>query len=117
MAEKIRVASGNHPIRQGDVLLIPTTEESGEPAPADKRGLVLAEGERSGHWHAVIGSGHKLFQRAGTERMLQVVGRGATLKVIGDESRHAPITVPPGRWLVRVQRAWTSENASRQVID
>jgi len=105
-------------VRQGDVILIPTTEAlPNELAPKDARGLVLAEGESSGHFHAVIGRGHKLFMRAGTERMLFVGGRGGTLRVLGDESRHEPIRVAPGKYLVRVQRSWTSENASRQVAD
>jgi len=109
--------------RQGDVILIPTTEKpSGDQVPRDPRGLVLAEGETSGHHHQVFGSGHKLFQRAAAgERMLVVVGKGADLRVVGGGGggvdRHTHVSLAPGRYLVRVQRAWTSENASRQVQD
>lgn len=109
--------------RQGDVILIPTTDEpNGKPAPKDPRGLVLAEGDTSGHFHAVFGRGHKLYQRATAgERMLVVARGGAELRVVGGGAggvdRHTPVSLAPGKYLVRVQRSWTSENASRQVQD
>jgi len=110
-------------VRQGDVILIPTTEEPSETlAPKDARGLVLAEGETSGHFHAVFGRGCKLFARsAANERMLIVARGGAEVRVVGGGSagvdRHTPISLAPGKYLVRVQRSWTSANASRQVQD
>ncbi len=121
MATKQRRAVGM--VRQGDVLLIPTTDEpTATPAPKDARGLVLAEGETSGHYHAVFGRGHKLFARAAANERMLVVGRGgAEVRVVGGGAggvdRHTPIALAPGRYLVRVQRSWTSENASRQVSD
>lgn len=120
MTKRARVtkkASGNQPIRQGDVILIPTRETTHGEQVKDPRGVVLAEGESSGHHHAIVGRGHKLFERAGSERFLYVGGSGATLRVLGDESRHEPVKVPPGSYLVRVQRSWSSESASRQVQD
>jgi len=109
-------------VRQGDVLLLRTDRTGDEPAPKDPRGLVLAEGETSGHYHAVLGRGAKLMQfRATGERVLVVGKAGAEVRVIGGGSggidRHTPISLSPGNYEVRIQRAWTSENISRQVQD
>lgn len=111
------------PLRQGDVILIPTQDtQHGDEAPADPRGLVLAEGETSGHHHQVFGGGCKLFRRSAAGERMLIVGRaGAEVRVVGGGSggvdRHTPISLAPGRYLVRVQRSWTSEHASRQVSD
>lgn len=108
-------------IRQGDVLLqraddVDVTELS--PAPKDARGIVLAEGETSGHHHAVFGRGTKLFafrsNSARQERVL-VVGRGgAEVRVVGGGSggvdRHTPVSLTPGKYRVRVQRTWSAED-------
>jgi hypothetical protein len=111
-------------VRQGDVILIPTddTAEGLTEATADARGLVLAEGETSGHHHQVFGAGHKLFNRAAAgERMLTIGLGGADLRVVGGGAggvdRHTPIALKSGNYLVRVQRTWTSANASRAVQD
>lgn len=109
-------------IRQGDVLLIKTDRTGDQPAPKDPRGLVLAEGETSGHYHAVTGRGHKLTQFRATGERVLVVGRaGAELRVIGGGSggvdRHTPISLAPGNYEVRIQRAWTSEHVSQRVED
>lgn len=111
-------------VRQGDVLLVPVTVDAIEieAAPADPRGLVLAEGESSGHFHAVFGKGAKLCQyKASGQRVVVVARDGAEVRVVGGGSggvdRHTPISLAPGNYAVRIQRSWTSENASRQVAD
>jgi hypothetical protein len=66
--------------RQGDALLRQVDDKdvdlaTVDVAPVDARGLVLAEGETSGHHHAVFGSGAKLFRfRDATARQLLVTG-------------------------------------------
>ena len=111
-------------VRQGDVLLIATTETGDEPEKKDPRGVVLAEGETSGYYHAVFGRGAKLMRFRDTarqERVLVVGKGGAEVRVVGGGAggvdRHTPIRLEHGRYLQRVQRAWTSENYSRQVED
>jgi hypothetical protein len=112
-------------IRQGDVFLIrcPTAPAAKpEPAPRDPRGIVLAEGESSGHYHRVFGRGAKLFTFRGSTDRLLVVGRaGAEVRVVGGESggepRHLPVALTPGRWIVRIQRGWTSAMRSERVAD
>lgn len=104
--------------RQGDVLLVQTEQTGDEQAPADPRGVVLAEGESSGHYHAVVG-GAKLFRfRDATraERVLHVADAGATLQVIGGGGgvpRHTPFEIPVGKYIVRVQRQWTADDEMR----
>lgn len=114
-------------VRQGDVLLrrMDADESKLEPAPKDERGLVLAEGESSGHYHRVFGRGAKLMRfREGNMARVLIVGReGAELRVVGGASggvaRHLPIQVKPGMYEVRTQRAWTAgdEARSRQMAD
>jgi hypothetical protein len=112
-------------VRQGDVILIPVgdTPEGIDAAPKDARGIVLAEGESSGHHHAVFGRGCKLFnfRESRTDRLLHVGRSGAEVRVVGGGSggvdRHTPVSLRPGNYIVRIQRSWTSANASRQVSD
>jgi hypothetical protein len=119
------VMSKNLLIRQGDVLLIPTDfadSADWQPEPKDPRGLVLAEGETSGHHHQLFGRGHKLFRFRDTQQRVLIVGRsGGELRVVGGGTggvdRHTPISLAPGKYMVRIQRSWTSEQASRQVQD
>ncbi len=110
--------------RQGDVLLLPVTAQDAElgAAPPDPRGLVLAEGETSGHHHAVFGKGARLCRfRNATGRVVVVADEGATVRVVGGGSggvdRHTPISLAPGRYEVRIQRSWTSAGYSRRVED
>jgi hypothetical protein len=110
-------------IRQGDVLLVrvddklPDLEES----PKDPRGMVLAEGETSGHFHAVFGNGARLMHRRESGTPVVVADKGGEIRVVGGGAggvdRHTPISLSPGRYEVRIQRSWTSANASRRVED
>lgn len=128
MAKK-NVKSETLPVRQGDVLLLPIQEPAEgvlELAPKDPRGIVLAEGETSGHHHQVFG-GAKLFRyrdtAASMSRVLVVGAEGADLRVVGGGSggvdRHVPVSLSPGAWEVRTQRQFSAEDErqSRQVAD
>lgn len=117
--------------RQGDVILIQLEQcpadieprSAVDPAPKDPRGLVLAEGETSNHYHAIFGAGCKLFRYRGMGgQQLLVTGKtGPELRVVGGGSggipRHEPFHVAPGSYVVRTQRAWTSGHLSRLVQD
>lgn len=127
------------PLRQGDVLLVPIqTPADAElaPAPKDKRGIVLAEGETSFHHHWVFGRGAKLAHFRDSARVTKVlfVGRdGADLRVVGGGAggvdRHESVNerakklgvdgLTPGAWEVRTQRQYTAEDElrSRAVAD
>src|SRR5271157_1550554 len=112
-------------VRQGDVLLVsmaPTTQM--DPAPTGPRGLVLAEGESSGHFHVLTGAA-KLFRfrdAAQLARIVVVDRDGGAVSVVGggsDVARHAPIALAGGQYLSTVQRSWTAEDEarSRQMSD
>ena len=112
--------------RQGDVILIRVSDDAAHdvvPSPKDPRGSVLAEGETSGHHHAVFGRGHKLFRfRDASGQQLLVTGKnGAEIRVVGGGAggvpRHEPIQVAPGKYVIRTQRSWTSANLSPRVED
>lgn len=122
-------------MRQGDILLLsidhPAAGPIGEvePAPVDARGVVLAEGEHSGHHHEVIprsgGAAHLFrFRDARADRLLEVGTGGADVRVIGGGSmsfnqaidRHHAIALDAGRYIVRVQKSYTAGYV-RQVAD
>ena len=110
------------PLRQGDIILIPIAKSDTpvDPAPTDPRGVVLAEGETSGHFHALVGGKGKLFRfrDSAREEMLLRVTSGSSLEVIGGEvagkRRHEPLKLPKGDYLVRPQRTWTAASARSQ---
>lgn len=111
-------------VRQGDVLLMgvrPASTELEDDPTKDPRGLVLAEGESSGHHHAVFGGAKLMRYKASGQRVVVVAKEGAEIRVVGGGAggvdRHTPISLRPGAYEVRIQRSWTSEHYSRQVAD
>jgi hypothetical protein len=108
---------------QGDVFFMRVPDDMAPPASelepvTDPRGLVLAEGETSGHYHALFGHGAKLMRFRATGEMLITVGKsGAMVRVVGGEvrgtPRHLPVHLAPGKYISRVQRQWTSEDEAR----
>ena len=123
--------------RQGDVFLVWITAAEAkrltaqvEAAPADARGLVLAEGETSGHHHRLFGSGAKLMRfrdtRGAHVHLITVADGGGEIRVVGGETRtpagdivprHTPVALTAGHYVQRVQRAYTSAMVSRRVED
>jgi hypothetical protein len=76
-------------VRQGDVLLmrIDAKAKDLKPDTPDPRGLVLAEGETSGHFHSVFGNGARLCRFKDTnQRVLIVAKDGAEVRVVGGGS-------------------------------
>jgi hypothetical protein len=118
--------------RQGDVYIFkaPIETVAGETIPKQARLTVLALGEATGHMHVVRGGGAKLFQRAETQmrttfdwaagdRLLHIGGKGAALmheKAGQLTGEHATVDLPPGNYVVRIQREWSGED-ERTVAD
>ncbi|NJN56251.1 MAG: hypothetical protein HC879_01520 [Leptolyngbyaceae cyanobacterium SL_5_9] len=100
------------PIRQGDVLLIPSDPDL---VPKPRQPLshqVLAEGELTGHKHQIIAGKATLFQ-ANSSLYLQVTSDVATLV----HEEHHSIDVPRGTWAVRRQREYDTAEYWREVSD
>jgi hypothetical protein len=88
--------------RQGDVLLVATRAKArGTKVPTNGRGIVLAEGEVTGHAHRITDAGAELLHDADTEaRFLRVLAEGG-VDLIHEE--HATITLPRGTYKVMRQ--------------
>lgn len=100
--------------RQGDLLIIPIGNGAHawlgarvglRPVAREDGRVVLAHGEVTGHSHAIADSDVELWEREkaataeAADRYLRVGAGGAT--VVHEE--HAPITLPPGDYAVRLQ--------------
>ncbi|WP_427162595.1 hypothetical protein ACQFX9_14230 [Aliinostoc sp. HNIBRCY26] len=88
------------PMRQGDVILIPVPEVTGEMIPH----LTLAEGEVTGHKHRITEGKAELLNKDGT-LYLRVISETALLS---HEEHHA-IKIPQGHWMVKIQREYQPE--------
>ncbi|KAF3890554.1 MULTISPECIES: hypothetical protein [Nostocales] len=88
-----------NPLRQGDVLLIPTKQQqsTGKKLPH----LTLAEGEVTGHKHRITDGSAQLYEEDGT-LYLQVLSETALLS----HEEHKEIAIPRGVWMVRIQREY-----------
>ena len=98
--------------QQGDVLMVPCRiPEEAVPQPEQGR-LVLAEGEATGHAHAVQGDAELL--ELGGRLLLRVLS--GDNRVVHEE--HGTITLPPGEYEVRrVQEYDHFAEEAREVAD
>lgn len=95
---------------QGDLLIerVPDVEPSGNVVPAGGAGYVLAEGEATGHMHAI--RNHVVFFRDdGLARDIPANLYIGHVRVAGDTARidhdeHDTIMLGPGTYRVRRQR-------------
>lgn len=107
-------------VRQGDVLLVPL---DGIPVglvdvPRVKGSVVLAEGEATGHAHAISSRRARLLRpvpytsTAARARFLLVEEAPVTLR----HEEHDPITLAPGAYQVVRQREYVPAARSRQAF-
>ncbi|MBD2452181.1 hypothetical protein H6G76_34780 [Nostoc sp. FACHB-152] len=88
------------PLRQGDVLLIPTQEITQEIIQAEALPhLILAQGEVTGHKHQIVNEKAELYQVHSTV-YLRVFSQTALLM----HEEHNAIHVPQGTWEIKIQR-------------
>jgi len=102
--------------RQGDVLLVEVDEIPGDAQAESRSGrIVLAEGEATGHAHAIHERDARTFTYEG-ERFLLTKSKA---QLVHEE--HGPIEVPPGAWRVVIQREYQpspkTQQQWRRVID
>jgi hypothetical protein len=86
---------------QGDVLLVAVeaTPDDAVPEPRAER-VVLAEGEATGHAHAVRERDARTWVHEGQRYLLTK----SVTQLVHEE--HAPIQVPPGVWRIVLQREY-----------
>ena len=92
------------PIRQGDVLILPTGEKLGLLNSQKLSHLTLAEGEMTGHSHRIAQGEAELHQK-GDILYLKVLSDSATLT----HEEHQSVAIPQGTWMIRVQREYQPE--------
>jgi hypothetical protein len=108
-------------IRQGDVLLVPVDEIPDEVRPVARvRGaLILAEGELSGHAHAILDERADLYEFVAEDDIDEM--RRRFLKVEAEvalvHEEHAQIALTPGTYEVRRQREYAPQERFRPVFD
>lgn len=97
--------------RQGDVLLcqVKKLRTRSEPLPVEAGRVVVAEGEHSGHAHALAPERARLFRHG---QLLRVDEGGAALS----HREHASILLPKGDYQIRRQREY-DPRASRPAAD
>lgn len=106
--------------RQGDVGLIKMI--GGLPANAkrdekeDKRGVVLAEGEATGHYHVVEDKeAVEVFRNENDEMLLKVI-KDTQLRHIGDD--HSPVSLKAGDvYRVKIQQEMSLHGYIQNVAD
>jgi hypothetical protein len=105
----------NKKLQQGDVLIKPISEipNSAIKIKPTKRGLVLAEGESTGHAHCIEEVDDAELYRIG-EKMLLSVKTEVPLK----HEEHKHIVIPPGFYEIGIVREkdWLS-GMVKKVVD
>ena len=102
-------------IRQGDILLIRTRSipDGVVPVDRDARGrVILAEGETTGHCHAILDDRVTLFRQADmdemADRFLRVeAGEPEAVELVHEE--HSTLLIDAGDWILRRQREYAPE--------
>ena len=114
------------PLRQGDILLVPVeaVPEGLKEVPREKGKIVLAEGEETGHLHAIDAPEATFLATdlASIEgRFLvieaEAITAGAAAGVSLTHPEHDTITVAPGSYEVRRQREYSEAGGIRVVAD
>lgn len=92
-------------VRQGDVVLVrvETRDPAGDPADH-----VLAVGEESGHWHALVG----VLEEVDGARLV-TVREPTEVRVEGQPGRHPPILLPAGTYRVQIGQEYRPEGVRR----
>ena len=95
--------------RQGDVLIVATTNTPNDlkPVERDQGRVILAYGEVTGHAHAILDPAVELFTIGDLDEM---AGRFLRVEAeaLLEHEEHDTIILPPGDYLVRRQREYTS---------
>ena len=103
-------------LQQGDVLLskVKATPEGCKKI-KDKRGVVLAEGEHTGHYHGIDSGAIELLEAPdGTRFFVNSSNEPVTVT----HQEHKPVTIDPGIWQVGQVREYDwFQQMERTVVD
>jgi hypothetical protein len=102
--------------RQGDVLLevVEALPEAATELPRSKRGVVLAEGEVTGHAHRIPSRSAKLYRTEQDARFLRVMGPAP---VALKHEEHTTVELPSGNYRVTIHAEYSPGDLPRQVAD
>jgi hypothetical protein len=102
--------------RQGDVLIVTVDAvPSGiTEVPRSKRGVVLAEGEVTGHAHRIPSRHASLYRSENDARYLRVMGPAP---VALNHEEHTTVKIPPGDYRVTIHAEYVPNELPRQVAD
>lgn len=102
--------------RQGDVLIerVDTIPAGVTTLPRDKRGVILADGEVTGHAHRIAHRSASLHRTELDARYLRVMGP-APVALTHEE--HTAVKLPPGNYRVTIHAEYQPGELPRQVAD
>jgi hypothetical protein len=90
------------------MIIAASNQTPGKEVPRDNGRVVLAYGEVTGHAHAIHAEGAQLLTIDGSEdRFLRIMNASG---VALEHEEHSTIVLPPGDYLVRIQREYTSSD-------
>ena len=105
------------PGRQGDVIYVPIEripDVALEIVERDARGrIVLAEGETTGHAHAILDPAATLFRQADLDEMADRYLRVEAEAVSLVHEEHGDHQLPRGDYVVRIKRQYTPARVVR----
>lgn len=108
----------NHPkiYRQGDVLIaaIDSIPADVTPIKRSTRGVVLAEGEITGHAHRIPSRSASLYRSESDARYMRVTG---SAPVALNHEEHSTVKIPPGNYRVTIHTEYVPGELPRQVAD
>jgi len=97
---------------QGDVILVKVNEIKGIKKERSERGLILAEGESTGHTHIITDNGAELYEEKG--KLYLSVEKEVALK----HEEHNEVKIAPGKYEVRIAKEYDHfTEEARQVRD
>ena len=101
--------------RQGDVLVMDAVDDKdlGEEIPRENGRVILAHGEVTGHAHALVQDGARLF--LSKTSALKTHLRLVTTAFLRHEE-HGEVPIKEKKKEIRIQRQWTTERI-RRVVD
>lgn len=111
------------PIRQGDILIIPIANRELPkqlvPVDRDRRGrIIIAEGETTGHCHAILDDPVTLFRQDDLDEMADrflLVEQEQGVDLVHEE--HDTVRIPAGAHVIRHKREYQPAELPRAVAD